>query len=236
MIEILRDYGLLLLIGPFPDGPLGGLALTICLAVSGLCFAFPLAILMGIALTSSHKAIRYPANLFTFAVRGLPILMIIFWAYFVVPLIIGRPITGTVTMVCALVVYEVAFLGEIIKAGIISIPAGQIEASRSLGMRRIQTLRDIVLPQALYNMAPSILNQFINLIKNTSLGYIISVGEFTYSAYQVNSQLLTKPLEVYLLTASVYFVLCFSLSLLVNRLENKVKRRRSGAVHQEVMG
>jgi polar amino acid transport system permease protein len=228
MIEILRDYGILLLVGQFPTGPIGGLALTLCLAVAGLVLSFPLAVVMGVMLTGPNKIARAIANIFVFAVRGLPVLLLIFWAYFVVPLIVGHPITGITTLVCALVVYEIAFLGEVIKAGIMALPSGQTEASRSLGLSYAQTLRDIVLPQALYNMIPSILNQFVNLIKNTSLGYIISVEEFTYSAYQVNSQLLVKPFQVYMLTACVYFVLCFSLSSVINRLENRIHLSRQG--------
>lgn len=228
MIEILRDYGMLLLVGQFPVGPLGGLALTLCLAVAGLVLSFPFAVVMGITLAGSNRTARTIANIFVFAIRGLPVLLLIFWAYFVVPLIVGHPITGITTLVCALVVYEVAFLGEVIKAGILALPSGQTEAARSLGLSHLQALRDIVLPQALYNMIPSILNQFVNLIKNTSLGYIISVEEFTYSAYQVNSQLLVKPFQVYMLTAIVYFVLCFSLSSVINRLEKRVRLSRQG--------
>jgi polar amino acid transport system permease protein len=230
MIEILRDYGTLLLVGQFPAGPIGGLALTLCLATAGLVLSFPLAVLMGILLSGPNRIGRTIANIFVFAVRGLPVLLLIFWAYFVVPLIVGHPIGGVTTLVCALVIYEIAFLGEVIKAGIVALPSGQTEASRSLGLSYVQTLRDVVLPQALYNMIPSILNQFVNLIKNTSLGYIISVEEFTYSAYQVNSQLLVKPFQVYMLTASVYFVLCFSLSSVINGLENRIRRSRQGSV------
>jgi polar amino acid transport system permease protein len=231
VIEILRDYGTLLLVGQFPTGPIGGLALTLCLAIAGLVLSFPLAVLMGIMLSGPNRIGRTIANVFVFAIRGLPVLLLIFWAYFVVPLIVGHPISGVTTLVCALVIYEIAFLGEVIKAGIVALPSGQTEASRSLGLSYTQTLRDVILPQALYNMIPSILNQFVNLLKNTSLGYIISVEEFTYSAYQVNSQLLVKPFQVYMLTAIVYFVLCFSLSIAISGLESRIRRSRQGVVN-----
>lgn len=226
MIDILRDYGLLLLVGQFPDGPLGGLALTLCLAISGLVLSFPLAVLMGIARTSPVFAVRAPATVIVHAVRGLPVLMLIFWAYFIVPMLVGRSVSGLTTVICALVVYELAFLGEVVRAGIEAIPKGQVEAARSLGMSYAQCMRKIVLPQALLQMTPSILSQFINLIKNTSLGYIISVNELTYSAYQVNAQLLTKPFEVYLILAVTYFLLCWALGLGVNRLEKRINQRR----------
>lgn len=226
MIDILQDYGLLLLVGQFPDGPLGGLALTLLLAIAGLVLSFPLAVLMGVARTSPIRAVRMPATAVVQAVRGLPVLMLIFWAYFIVPLLVGRSVSGITTVICALVAYELAFLGEVVRAGIEAIPKGQVEAARSLGMSYGQTMRKIVLPQALVQMTPSILNQFINLIKNTSLGYIISVNELTYSAYQVNAQLLTRPFEVYAILALTYFLLCWLLGLGVNQLEKSINRRR----------
>ncbi|AMP02834.1 amino acid ABC transporter permease [Collimonas pratensis] len=225
-IEILRGFGLQLLVGEFPQGQIGGLALTLILAVTGLACAFPLAVLCGIARTSTVRWVAMPAAAIVHTVRGLPVLMLIFWAYFIVPMLIGTSVSGITTVICALIVYEVAFLGEVIKAGIQAIPKGQVEASRSLGMSYIKTLWDVVLPQALFNMIPSILNQLISLIKNTSLAYIISVNELTYAAYSVNSQLLTKPFQVYFLLAMTYFAICYSLSSLVGIAERRIKTKR----------
>lgn len=225
-IEILRTFGLQLLVGEFPHGPIGGLALTLILAVTGLVCAFPLAVLCGIARTSTIRWVALPAAAIVHTIRGLPVLMLIFWAYFIVPLLIGTSISGVTTVICALIAYEVAFLGEVIKAGIQAIPKGQVEASRSLGMSYVKTLWDVVLPQALFNMIPSILNQLISLIKNTSLAYIISVNELTYAAYSVNSQLLTKPFQVYFLLAMTYFAICYSLSSLVGIAERRIKTKR----------
>jgi len=226
MFDILNQYGVQLLIGQFPNGPIGGLALTLILAVSGLICAFPLAVLCGIARTSELKIISLPAAAFVHTIRGLPVLMLIFWAYFVVPLVTGQSISGMTTLICALVAYETAFLGEVIKAGILAIPKGQIEAARSLGLGYWQTMREIVLPQCLFNMIPSILNQLIQLIKNTSLGYIISVNELTYSAYQINGQLLTKPFQIYFILAMIYFAICYSLSRGVGLIEKRITVKR----------
>lgn len=226
MIDILDKYGLLLLVGQYPAGPLGGLALTLILAVTGLVVSFPLAVLIGVLRTSPYRMLRLPAGAVVNAVRGLPVLMLIFWAYFILPLIVGRSVSGVTTVICALVLYELAFMGEVVRAGIEAIPKGQVEAARSIGMTYGQTMRKIVLPQAIVQMAPSILNQFINLIKNTSLGYIISVNELTYAAYQVNAQVLTKPFEVYLILAATYFLICWSLSLAVGKLEESIHARR----------
>src|ERR1700684_638381 len=108
LFQILHDYGLLLLVGQFPLGPLGGLALTLCLAVAGLAISFPLAVLVGMARTSSHAVLYLPVSLAVHLVRGLPVLMIIFWAYFIVPLVIGHSVSALTTVLCALVVYELA--------------------------------------------------------------------------------------------------------------------------------
>ncbi|WPH18028.1 amino acid ABC transporter permease [Variovorax paradoxus] len=229
MIDILQTYGPLLLLGQYPNGPLGGLALTLCLALAGLVLSFPLAVLIGIARTSPFRAVRLPAGLIVNAVRGLPVLMLIFWAYFIVPLVVGRSVSGITTVICALVLYELAFMGEVVRAGIEAIPKGQVEAARSIGMSYRQTMQKIVLPQALVQMTPSILSQFINLVKNTSLSYIISVNELTYAAYQVNAQLLTRPFEVYLILAATYFLICWSLSLAVGKLERTIVQRRLAA-------
>lgn len=230
MFEILRDYGVMLLIGQFPHGPLGGLSLTLLLAGTGLICAFPLAVLFGIARTSPWRTLRLGVGAVVHSVRGLPVLMLIFWAYFIIPLLTGYSVSGLTTVVCALIVYEIAFLSEVVRAGIQAIPIGQVEAARSLGMSYLATMRRVVLPQALYQMIPSILNQFINLVKNTSLGYIISVNELTYSAYQINAQLLTKPFQVYAILAAIYFLICWSLSLVANKLGKSINAGHTGLV------
>lgn len=226
MLNIVTKYHHLLFTGSYPNGPLGGLALTLLIAAAGLLCAFPLAILVGIARTSKYKIFYLPVTLFSSVVRGLPVLMLVFWSYFAVPLISGHSISGVKTLIVALVIYEMAFLGEIVRAGINSVPRGQIEAARTLGISYSQTMFEIILPQALFTMIPSILNQFINLIKNTSLGYVIGVAELTYSAYQINTLELTQPLQVFAILAIIYFIICFSLTRAVGKLENMIQRKR----------
>lgn len=229
MLEIINDYGIMMLVGQYPNGPLGGLALTVILALLSLVVSFPLAVLIGLARTSTLVPVRCFAVGYTYVVRAVPLVLLIFWAYFVIPLITGYNISGTVTMVVALVIYEGAYLGEVVRAGINAVPRGQVEAARAIGMSYGQCMRKVVLPQALVNMLPSILNQFIMITKNTSLAYLIGTQEVTFAAYQVNNQLLTKPFQVYLLLAAFYFVLCFSLSRLAKWLEAAIERKRSGA-------
>ncbi|WP_268622142.1 amino acid ABC transporter permease, partial [Escherichia coli] len=132
------------------------------------------------------------------------------------------------TMVVALVCYESAYLAEIIRAGIQALPPGQQEAGRALGLSYLQTMRRVILPQAPYNMLPSMLSQFVSTVKETSLAYVISVQELTYAANQINSVLLTKPFEVFALLALTYFILNFGLSALVHLTEKRIGSRRAG--------
>ena len=226
MIDIIQNYWLLLLIGQFPNGPLGGLAMTLILAICGICLAFPCSIGIALALTSPYKSLRTTAQAFVYIVRGLPLLMFIFWAYFAIPALLGTSVPGVITMLFALVIYESVYLAEVIRGGIQALPSGQVEAARAMGLTHMQTQRIVILPQVLYNVLPSILSQFISTIKETSLGYVISVNELTFAANQVNSILLTRPFDVYLLLAVIYFTLCFILTSCVRVLEFRVERGR----------
>jgi polar amino acid transport system permease protein len=131
-------------------------------------------------------------------------------------------------MLVTLVIYQAAYLAEIVRAGIEGLPKGQMEASRSLGLSYLQAMRQVILPQALHNMVPTLLSQFISTIKETSLGYVIGVNELTFAANQINTTLLTKPFQVFAILAAMYFMLCFSLTLLTRRLERRIAARRAG--------
>lgn len=228
VVAVLRDYGLLLLVGQYPRGPLGGLAITLALSILGVGLAFPLGILLALARISPFALFRWPATALVYLARGVPLLMFIFWMYFFVPVLIGRPVSGFGTMLVTLVVYEAAYLAEIIRAGIQGLPAGQMEGARAVGLSYMQAMRLVILPQVLYNMVPAMLGQFVSTIKETSLGYVISVNELTFAANQVNISLATKPFQVFLILATMYFILCFTLTQLVRTLEKSVNARRAG--------
>jgi len=228
IFHILRDNWTLLLIGQYPNGPLGGLAITLILSVAGLALAFPVSVLLALGRVSPLTILRAPAIAIIYTVRGVPLVMFIFWVYFFVPLLIGTTISGFTTMLVTVVIYEAAYLAEVIRAGIEGLPKGQVEASRALGMSYLQTMFKIVLPQALYNMLPAMISQFVSTIKETSLGYVISVNELTFAANQINSTLLTKPFPVFVMLALIYFVLCSLLTQFARWLERRIARRRSG--------
>ena len=216
------------LIGSWPNGPVGGFAGTLALAGLGLAGAFPLALLIGIARTSSINIIKRASTVWIYTFRSIPLIMIIFWAYFLLPVVIGLEIPPFTTALVAIIFYESAFLAEIIRAGLESIPQGQVEASRSLGLNYFKTLFNIQLPQALTNMIPSLLNQFVSTIKATSIVYIIGVQEASFAVQQINSIELTGTLRTYLILALFYFVLCLILSKFANSLEKHLSNRRAG--------
>ncbi|MFZ4479394.1 MAG: amino acid ABC transporter permease [Rhodoferax sp.] len=219
---------MLLLIGQYPSGPLGGLAITVLLSVLGLLLAFPLSVGIAVARISPFAWLRRPAMVLIYVVRGVPLVMFIFWVYFFVPLLIGRTVGGFTTMVVTLVIYQAAYLAEIVRAGIEGLPQGQAEAARAVGLSYMQTMIKVLLPQALYNMVPAMISQFVSTIKETSLGYVISVNELTFAANQINSTLLTKPFQVYFILAAMYFTLCFSLTQFARYMEARIAAKRAG--------
>lgn len=228
LIDILRENWLLLLIGQYPNGPLGGIACTLILSVLGILLAFPLSVLLALARLSPWRWLRAPATALVYVVRGVPLLMIILWVYFLVPLLIGRNVSGFTTMLCTLVIYEGAYLCEVVRAGIEALPKGQMEAARALGHSYLGAMRLVILPQALYNMLPSMLAQFVSTIKETTLGYVINVPELTFAANQINNALLTKPFHVFFLLAVIYFVVCWSLTRAARELELRIATKRAG--------
>ncbi|WP_275791312.1 amino acid ABC transporter permease [Pararhizobium gei] len=235
MLEILQEYGILLLIGEYPHGKLGGLAMTLIISFVSLLVTFPCAILIALARTGDSKPLKSIASGFVHCVRAIPLLMLIFWAYFALPVVIGFPIDATYTLIIAIVVYQTAYLGEIIAAGIEGLPKGQMEAAKALGLGYIPTTFKIVLPQALFNVVPGIVNQLTTIIKESSLGSIIAVPELSYAMLQVNSNEVTKPLQIFGILAATYFVLCFALSQATGVLERRISKRRTGRVIVEVV-
>lgn len=225
MIDIVQAYWLYFLVGQYPQGPLGGLALTVLLAALALALATPVGIVLGLARVSPFRAVRWPVTALVFVVRGIPLLMVIFWAYFFLPSVTGHKTEQFSTMLMALVVFDGVYLAEIVRAGIRGVPTGQFESARALGLGYGRTMRRVILPQALRSMLPSLVNQFVSTIKETSLGYIIGLTEVSFIAAQINTQVFTHATQVYFLLGLTYFVLCFGLSRVAYLLEKRLARR-----------
>ena len=230
MLDFINTYGMMFLVGSWPGGPLGGFAGTLILAALSLAAAFPIALLIGIGRGCQFQSVRTVAAIWVYLFRSIPLIMIIFWAYFLLPVILKTEIPPFWTAVAAIVVYESAFLAEIVRGGLQALPKGQAEAARASGLGYFQTLFLIELPQALSNMIPSLLNQFVSTIKATSIVYIIGVNEAAFSAQQINSIELTGAFRTYMILALFYFLICAVLSKLAQRLEAHLLARRTGQI------
>jgi polar amino acid transport system permease protein len=222
MMQLIEENGLYFLVGAYPRGPLGGLALTVVLAGAGLLLASPLGLVLGLARVSRWRALRAAVAALITVVRGVPLLMVVFWAYFFLPTVTGVRAGAFATMLGALVVFDAVYLAEIVRAGIEAVPRGQVEAARALGLDGPATLRAVVLPQALRNVLPSLVSQLGATIKETSLGYVIGLSEASFVASQINTQLMTRPAEVYGVLALSYLALCSGLSAFARALERRL--------------
>src|SRR4029077_8483255 len=145
----------------------------------------------------------------------------IFWMWIVMPIVLGRAIPEFGVALAAFVIFEAAYLGEIVRAGIQSVGRGQVEAARALGLGGAQTMRFVVLPQALRNMIPSLVTQFIVLFKDTSLASIIGFMDLTKAAQVVNNREV-RPFALYLFIAAVYWVCAYSMSRYARYMERKL--------------
>lgn len=228
LLSILHHYWKLLLIGSYPSGQLGGMVMTLWLSVLSMVLTFPFSILLALAHSRGAPGLRRCCCAWVAVIRGIPLIMLIFWIYFLVPLLIGRNVSGFVTMLVSLIIYETAYVSEIIRSGIEALPAGQYEAAKALGLDFTQCHLRIILPQALFNTLPSLVNQFTSIVKETSLGYVINVQEFTFAANQVDGELLTFPFQIFFILAAGYFTVCYTLTRFAGWLELRVQRRRAG--------
>ena len=217
--SVIGDNWVYFLIGRYPNGPIGGLALTLYLAAIAGVLSFIGGLILGLLSLSPYRPLRYVVNTYIQILRGMPLLMVIFWAYFLLPAMMGKPVAENGTVITALTLFTSAYMSQIVRAGIASVPRGQREAAVSTGLQSWQVMMYIVLPQGLRNMIPSFVNQFVSLIKDTSLAFIVGVSELTHIATQVNNRSLIHPAEIFLFVAAVYFILCFSLSSVARLLE-----------------
>ena len=216
--SVISDNLSYFLLGAYPDGPLGGAALTLVLsALSGVISAV-LGLVLGIALVLIRSRVRWLLLAVLGFMRAIPVVMLIFWSYFLLPIVFKVDVPALATVVCALSLIGGAYLAHSVYAGISSLAPGQWAAGKALGLSTWQVLRLIILPQALPMMLPSFLNQWISLIKDTSLAYVIGVGELSFVATQVSNRVMVHPTEIFLFVALVYFVFCSSLDLIANHL------------------
>src|SRR6266480_1890020 len=194
---------------------------TLRLAVPAIVLGFVFGIFIGLARLSARRWVRMPATMYVEFFRGVPLVMVIFWIWFIIPQLLRLPIPEYGVALTAFVIFEAAYFGEIVRAGIQSVPRGQVEAATALGLTRAQALRFVVLPQAIRNMVPALVTQMIVLFKDTSLASIIGYVDLTKAAQIVNNREI-RPFELYLFIAVVYFVFTYSMSRVAGRFERRL--------------
>lgn len=226
MLDVFLDNWLLFLIGQYPYGPLGGFAMTLIISLASIAAALPLGVVIALMRLSEYKVLSYPAYVVIQVMRGTPIILLIFWMYFIVPMATGYSVSGAMTTISALVLYKSAYIAEIVRGAILALPRGQTEAAKALGLRYRHITLLIVLPQALYNSIPSLITQMVGIVKDSSLGYIIGTNELTFAANQVNASLLTQPFNVYMILGLIYFAFNFSLATLARMIEKRMGTSR----------
>lgn len=216
---MLADFDAAVLLRSLPilwNGMLLTLQLTAMAVVGGLLLGIVLA---GIRL-SKVKPLAWAAAAYVNFLRSMPLILVIFWFYTLVPRIIGHSVSGFDSVLIAFIMFEAAYYSEIIRAGISSVRRGQIAAATALGLTYIQAMRYVVLPQAIRNMIPALLSQSILMFQDTSLVYVVGLRDFLTSADIVASRDY-RPIEMYLTVALVFLIFCFSASRLVHLLRRR---------------
>src|SRR5438876_2300612 len=215
---ITSNFKFLILQGLIGIGPfIGG---TLRLAIPAILFGFVLGIFVGLARLAQAPWIRMPATMYVEFFRGVPLVMVIFWIWFIIPQLLRLPIAEYGVALTAFVIFEAAYFGEIVRAGVQSVARGQVEAATALGITATQTMTWVVLPQALRNMVPSLVTQMIVLFKDTSLASIIGYVDLTKAAQIVNNREI-KPFQIYIFIAIVYWLCTYSMSVFARRLERR---------------
>lgn len=191
--------------------------LTLIATLGGIFFGTVLALMR----LSGKRVLTLPATVYVDSMRSIPLVMVILWFFLLIPFLIGKPIGAEVSAIITFIAFEAAYFSEIMRAGIQSIPRGQVFAGQALGMSYGQNMRLVVLPQAFRNMLPVLLTQTIILFQDTSLVYAIGAYDLL-KGFTNAGKIYGRPEEAYLLAAVVYFVICFALSWLVKRLQARI--------------
>ena len=193
------------------------LTLTAIATLGGVFFGTLLALMR----LSGQKWLDLPAAFYVNAMRSVPLVMVILWFFLLVPLIIGQPIGAEYSAVITFIAFEAAYFSEIMRAGIQSIPRGQVFAGQAVGMTYGQNMRLVILPQAFRNMLPVLLTQTIILFQDTSLVYAIGAYDLL-KGFETAGKNFGRPIETYLMATVSYFVISYSLSTIVKRINKKI--------------
>lgn len=210
-----------LLVGPYPNGAIGGLLLTLILSllvgVGSLCVGVFLASLS----LSGSKAVRFVAQLVPTLIRSLPSLVFLFWLYFLLPAMLNIQLSPLQSAAIALSIYQGSFIAEDLRGGLNAVGRGQAEAGAATGLSPSHIFWHISLPQAVRATVPALVNRYINMFLYTSTASVVGVMEFTGTTILVNNRVMVHPLQIFGFAAVVYFVFCYGLASFGRYLERR---------------
>jgi glutamate/aspartate transport system permease protein len=200
---------------------LKGMLFSVQLTLIAMSGGIALGTVLALMRLSGRKWLVAPASAYVNTLRSIPLVMVILWFFLLIPLMTGRPMGAEVSAIITFTVFEAAYYAEIMRAGIQSVPKGQLYAGYAMGMRYGQVMQFVVLPQAFRNMLPVLLTQTIVLFQDTSLVYAIGAYDLL-KGFEVAGKNFNRPVETYLVAAVLYFAICFGLSMLVRRLQRRI--------------
>ncbi len=206
-------------IGPFvTKGFFFSIWLTVVATIGGIILGTVLALMR----LSGKTWLALPATAYVNTMRSIPLVMVLLWFFLLIPFAIGRPLGAETSAIITFIAFEAAYFSEIVRAGIQSIPRGQVHAGQAVGMTYGQNMKLVILPQAFRNMLPVFLTQTIILFQDTSLVYAIGAYDML-KGFETAGKNLGRPVEAYLLAAVVYFFMCLALSFAARKLQEKIQ-------------
>ena len=200
---------------------LKGLIFSVQLTLVAMIGGIVLGTVLALMRLSGKPWLVMPAAAYVNTLRSIPLVMVILWFFLLIPMLIGQPMGAELSAMITFTVFEAAYFSEIMRAGIQSVPKGQVNAGYAVGMTYGQTMQLIVLPQAFRNMLPVLMTQTIILFQDTSLVYAIGAYDML-KGFEVAGKNYGRPVEAYIAAAVLYFVICFGLSWIVKRIHKKI--------------
>lgn len=199
-----------------------GLWMTLLISFLALVISMVLGLFVAVLRLSKIRGVPFLAAAYVEVFRDTPVLVQLFWVYYVLPILIGIQISAVTAAVIGLTLHSAAFLGEIYRAGIQSVPQGHVEAAKVLGLKPPQTFVRIVLPQAVRIVLPPMVNNLVDLIKLSSLASVFAVAEITRKATELSASTF-RPLEIFTFIALMYFLICWPLSMAIRAMERRLQ-------------
>lgn len=196
--------------------------MTLLISFLALVISMVIGLFVAVMRLSKVRGVPFLAATYVEIFRDTPVLVQLFWVYYVLPILLGIQISAFTAAVIGLTLHSAAFLGEIYRAGIQSVPKGHVEAAKVLGLNPTQTFARIVLPQAVRIVLPPMVNNLVDLIKLSSLASVFAVSEITRKATELSASTF-RPLEIFTFIALMYFFICWPLSMGIRAMERRMQ-------------